>query len=259
MSAKKGSTEYTEQLAEASALVVNPDLEAATGDQPQEHQNYSELSEEDKKKRREWLVRRAKKQADRGMEHLTKKHRGVLVVRKMATINNRFVARSFQRFFSSTEFALSLAARDESRLVFPGGKMATALSQLESLITEFNESARQELRGISEVYESSKQDNDDFIIPTYNEAALEIEVSILTPQGNGLYKTLKSYDEIIEKLTVLYWNGIYPADRIQDAEHNAKDGMRKIYMASRRIILGLNNKFQEMVDKGAEVKEPVTS
>ena len=245
--------EFSNQLHEASALVADAELDSGAGEAAgKERVKYSDLTDEEQKRRTQFLIRRAEKQAQKGTEQLVKQYPGLLAVRREAKINNRFVARSFQRFFASTEFAIMLAKRNESRLVFSDGKMNDGLAALEALIADFKEGIEQDLRAVREIYTQSAKENHDFIVPTYLEPALDLEVSILTPQGNGLYRSLQSYDQMIEMLTVLYWNGIYPQDRIQDAEQGVKKGMRKIYSASRQIILGLNRKFEQMVAKDSE-------
>jgi len=133
--------------------------------------------------------------------------------------------------------------------------MEFSLKVLEDSIESFKSDIDMQSRAIADIYEKSKADlRESFIVPTYSSAALKLNVSILTPQGLGLFKALKSCDLMIEKLTVLHWNGVYEQEKIAQAQQEVKEGMKKIFKVARQIILGMNNKVQQMAETNEQVE-----
>ncbi|MFC5550221.1 hypothetical protein [Massilia aerilata] len=186
------------------------------------------------------LRNKAKRQREKGIENLAKRHDGVASIIARAQLNERVVASAFERYFATIETGIHVI--NKSGPMFVG---EAAAAKLEASIVERIAAMEERIDGelvrirvALDVHGSRP----DWIQPVYTKPAADHEVQLRTRLANRVLAVFRKQDEFVVALNKLCWNDEADAEAIEMEELNIKKEMRGLAQFISRTLRGMRNK-----------------
>lgn len=186
------------------------------------------------------LRNKAKRQRDKGIENLARRHDGVASVIATVRLNERVVASAFERYFATIEMGIHVI--NKSGVMFVGEKAAALL--MESIVESIENMEKRidgELQRIR-VSLAVHASREDWLKPTYTRPAADHEVQLRTRLANRVLAVFRKQDEFIVALNQLCWNDEADMDAIEMEELNIKKEMRGLAQFINRTLRGMRNR-----------------
>lgn len=186
------------------------------------------------------LRNKAKRQREKGIENLARRHDGVASVLANVMLNERVVASAFERYFATIETGIHVI--NKSGAMFVG---EAAAAKLEASIVERVDAMAERIKGEierSRVSLSVHASRDGWIKPTYTRPAAEHEVQLRTRLANRVLGVFRMQDEFVVILNQLCWNEEADQDAIEMEELAIKKEMRGLAQFISRTLRGMRNK-----------------
>ena len=186
------------------------------------------------------LRNKARRQREKGIENLARRHDGVASVITRVQLNERVVASAFERYFATIETGIHVITK--SGAMFVGDAAAAKLEEsiVERIVT-MEERIGGELARIRvslDVHASRA----DWIEPTYTRPAGDHEVQLRTRLANRVLAVFRKQDEFVVILNQLCWNDEAELDAIEMEELNIKKEMRALAQFIMRTLRGMRNR-----------------
>lgn len=186
------------------------------------------------------LRNKAKRQRQKGVENLARRHEGVASIIANVVLNERVVASAFERYFATIETGIHVISK--SGAMFVGEEAA---SKLEASIVERVEAMEERITGEierSRVSLNVHASREDWIKPTYTKPAASHEVQLRTRLANRVLGVFRKQDEFVVILNQLCWNEEAEQDAIEMEELAIKKEMRGLAQFISRTLRGMRNK-----------------
>jgi hypothetical protein len=186
------------------------------------------------------LRNKAKRQREKGIENLARRHDGIASVITRVQLNERVVASAFERYFATIETGIHVI--NKSGAMFVGEAAATKLEQsIIERVAGMEERINGELSRIR-VSLDVHASRSDWIKPTYTKPAGDHEVQLRTRLANRVLAVFRKQDEFVVVLNQLCWNDEAELDAIEMEELNIKKEMRGLAQFISRTLRGMRNK-----------------
>jgi hypothetical protein len=186
------------------------------------------------------LRNKAKRQREKGIESLARRHDGVASVITRVQLNERVVASEFERYFATIETGIHVISK--SGAMFVGDAAAAKLEQsIVERVASMEERISGELSRIR-VSVDVHASRTDWIKPTYTKPAADHEVQLRTRLANRVLAVFRKQDEFVVVLNQLCWNDEAELDAIEMEELNIKKEMRGLAQFISRTLRGMRNK-----------------
>jgi hypothetical protein len=186
------------------------------------------------------LRNKAKRQREKGIESLARRHDGVASVITRVQLNERVVASAFERYFATIETGIHVISK--SGAMFVGDAAAAKLEQsIVERVASMEERISGELSRIR-VSVDVHASRTDWIKPTYTKPAADHEVQLRTRLANRVLAVFRKQDEFVVVLNQLCWNDEAELDAIEMEELNIKKEMRGLAQFISRTLRGMRNK-----------------
>jgi hypothetical protein len=186
------------------------------------------------------LRNKAKRQRQKGIENLARRHEGIASIISNVKLNERVVASAFERYFATIETGVHVISKSGAMFV---GEAAAA--KLEASIVERVEAMEARITGEierSRVSLNVHASREDWINPTYTKPAGEHEVQMRTRLANRVLGVFRKQDEFVVILNQLCWNEEAEQDAIEMEELAIKKEMRGLAQFISRTLRGMRNK-----------------
>lgn len=186
------------------------------------------------------LRNKAKRQRQKGIENLARRHEGVASIIANVQLNERVVASAFERYFATIETGIHVISKSGPMFV---GEAAAA--KLEASIVERVAAMEERITGEierSRVSLNVHASREDWIKPTYTKPAAEHEVQLRTRLANRVLGVFRKQDEFVVILNQLCWNEEAEQDAIEMEELAIKKEMRGLAQFISRTLRGMRNK-----------------
>lgn len=186
------------------------------------------------------LRNKARRQREKGIENLARRHEGVASIIANVELNERVVASAFERFFATIETGIHVISKSGPMFV---GEAAAA--KLEASIIERVEAMEARITGEierSRVSLNVHASRDDWLKPTYTRPAAAHEVQLRTRLANRVLGVFRKQDEFVVILNQLCWNEEAEQDAIEMEELAIKKEMRGLAQFISRTLRGMRNK-----------------
>ncbi|UTY55875.1 hypothetical protein [Massilia sp. erpn] len=192
------------------------------------------------------LRNRAKRQRDRGIQGLARRHDGVASMIRTVELQERVVGSAFERYYASIEHGIHFIVKLGG--FFVGDANAEKLlDTIKEKIAEMEGRIRKEASQIALVLEAHAE-NAEWIRPEYSNPAARHTVQIRTPLANRVATAFLLQDRYLQNLNQLVWNGEADGDDVEQTEYQIKKEVRDLAQFIARTLRGIQNK--------TEVKEP---
>jgi hypothetical protein len=203
--------------------------------------------------REQSMRERAKKEREKGVANLKKRHAGVNVHIRRITINERVAGAAFERFFHVIENSIYTITRRGEMFV---GKDACKqiMDTVEKNIVEMESQIATDRAQVDmrlSVYKSS----DDFLQTTYTAPAAVHDVEFRTKLSLRVAELFIGQDQIIAGQQALHWNGDIDLSIIEDQERKLKKELRKLTTFFARTLRGMNNIAKQSAEPTNDVSE----
>jgi hypothetical protein len=186
------------------------------------------------------LRNKAKRQREKGIENLARRHDGVASVIAHVQLNERVVASAFERYFATIETGIHVISK--SGAMFVGEAAAAKLEEsIVERVTSMEERISGELTRIR-VSLDVHASRSDWIKPVYTKPAADHEVQLRTRLANRVLAVFRKQDEFVVVLNQLCWNDEAELDAIEMEELNIKKEMRGLAQFISRTLRGMRNK-----------------
>jgi Mg2+ and Co2+ transporter CorA len=189
---------------------------------------------------------RAKRQRERGIRNLERRHDGVLSMMESVELNERVVASSFQRYYSTIEAGLNAITR-RGPLILGVEATRIVLQEIDQRIATLLEGSEKEFNAINVDLEMASQST-DWMAPGYTNPAASHEIQIRTPRAKKVIGIFKFKDKTITAMQQLVWNGHMEVSAVERAELQLKTEIRELYNAIVRAMRGLSNQGQRALE-----------
>lgn len=200
------------------------------------------------------LRNKAKRQRQKGIENLARRHDGVASVLAQVKLNERVVASAFERYFATIETGIHVISK--SGVMFVG---EAAAEKLEASIVERVVAMEERINGEiarSRVSLDVHESRDGWIKPTYTKPAAAHEVQLRTRLANRVLGVFRKQDEFVVILNQLCWNEEAEQDAIEMEELAIKKEMRGLAQFISRTLRGMRNKVAPKETVAANEAEP---
>lgn len=188
------------------------------------------------------LRNKAKRQREKGIENLARRHDGVSSIIARVQLNERVVASAFERYFATIETGIHVITK--SGAMFVGEAAAAKLeASIVDRVTSMEARIAVELKrvGVSlKVHESRT----DWIKPTYTKPAGDHEIQLRTRLANRVLTVFKDQDSFVVMLNQLCWNDEAELDAVEMEELCIKKEMRGLAQFISRTLRGMRNKIE---------------
>lgn len=203
------------------------------------------------------LRNKAKRQRQKGIENLARRHDGVASIIANVQLNERVVASAFERYFATIETGIHVISKSGPMFV---GEAAAA--KLEASIVE--RVAAMEARITGEIARSRvslnvHESREGWITPEYTKPAAEHEVQLRTRLANRVLGVFRKQDEFVVILNQLCWNEEAEQDAIEMEELAIKKEMRGLAQFISRTLRGMRNKVAPKDSVAANESEPAAA
>lgn len=212
----------------------------------------------------EALRNKAKRQRERGIQNLAKRHDGVASIITQVKLNERVVASAFERYFATIETGIHVISK--SGAMFVGELQAEKLEQMiVERVAEMEKRIDDEISKVRVVL-GVHQEREDWLKPTYTRPAAEHEVQLRSRLANRVLAVFRKQDEYVVMLQQMCWNDEADQDAIEMEELQIKKEMRGLAMFIRRTLNGMRGKVvpkeaaaAQESSAGATVAEPMAA
>jgi hypothetical protein len=225
--------------------------QAGDGNEPQ----TEEQQQADRKRREEWLRERAKNQRARGRRELERSFVGVVGLQAKVTLNDRALASHFERFAGLVDNTIYLTGR-RGALVLGAENAETLLSKINELIDAYADMAAEAERSTAALMADRAAATLDWVVPTYQRTALEMDLHIKTKAGAKLLRAAHEWDKAIYNLSVLAWNDEAKESQIDEARRNERNALARIFNFAVQIVVGIRRATQGAPSAGDSAAKP---
>lgn len=186
------------------------------------------------------LRNKAKRQREKGIENLARRHDGVASIITRVQLNERVVASAFERYFATIETGIHVITKSGSMFVGDAAaeKLETTIVERIATMEERISGELARIRVSADVHASRA----DWIKPTYTRPAGDHEVQLRTRLANRVLAVFRKQDEFVVILNQLCWNDEAELDAIEMEELNIKKEMRGLAQFIMRTLRGMRNK-----------------
>lgn len=205
----------------------------------------------------DFLRNKAKRQRQRGVENLTRRHDGVASVVRAVALRERVVGSAFERYFATIETGIHVIAR-RGALFIGDANAEKIMGTIVSMIAEMETRIDAEISRATISLEVHTA-REDFITPSYTNPAAEHEVQLRTPLANRVLNVFKKQDEYVVMLNKLLWNDEAEADSIDQEEYQIKKEMRALAQFIARTLRGMQNRAKPAAAKVADGAAPAAN
>lgn len=203
------------------------------------------------------LRNKAKRQRQKGIENLARRHDGVASIIANVMLNERVVASAFERYFATIETGVHVISKSGPMFV---GEAAAA--KLEASIVERVAAMEERITGEiarSRVSLNVHESREGWITPEYTKPAAEHEVQLRTRLANRVLGVFRKQDEFVVILNQLCWNEEAEQDAIEMEELAIKKEMRGLAQFISRTLRGMRNKVAPKDTVAANESEPAAA
>jgi hypothetical protein len=190
------------------------------------------------------MMKRAAKQRKQGALGLERAEVGVPVHHQQAVIKTPALGSTLLRWFSAVDMCVSLLQRRGEMVL--GNKAEALTGELARLIGEVLEDSAFEVARVNTLIEQARAkevDPEMFIIPKVDKPALEKTIIIRSKLGHNLYLALRNYDDALEAMTALVWNGVMKDKEQAEQLRQYKKSFGSLYKFAARTNVNLFKKF----------------
>jgi hypothetical protein len=188
------------------------------------------------------LRNRAKRQRDRGVQGLARRHDGVASLIRNVELQERVIGSAFERYYASIEHGIHFISKLGG--FFVGDANADKLlDSIKTKITEMEQRLADETGQIGVVLEVHAE-NKDWIVPEYTNPAAKHTVQIRTPLANRVASAFVKQDQYLQQLNQLVWNGEAEGDAVEQSEYQIKKEVRDLAQFIARTLRGIQNKTE---------------
>jgi len=188
----------------------------------------------------EMLRNKAKRQRERGIQNLARRHDGVASIITQVQLNERVVASAFERYFATIETGIHVISK--SGAMFVGEAQAAKLEQaIVDRVTEMETRIDDEIAKVRVVLNVHKE-RADWLKPTYTKPAADHEVQLRSRLANRVLAVFRKQDEFVVMMQQMCWNDEADLDAIEMEELAIKKEMRGLAMFIRRTLTGMRSK-----------------
>jgi hypothetical protein len=204
------------------------------------------------------LRNRAKKQRERGVQGLARRHDGVASLIRTVELQERVVGSSFERYFAGIEHGIHFITKLGG--FFVGDANADKLiDTIKDKISEMETRIETEAEQMDEVMKAHAA-NEEWIKPQYTNPAAKHTVQIRTPLANRVASAFVKHDAFLQQQNELVWNGEADGDAVEMSEYQIKQEVRSLAQFIAKTLRGIQNKTE--AKKAAEpvaAQQPVES
>lgn len=209
-----------------------------------------EQKQADDEIRRKRNSEKASTQRTRGLAELNKVYTNTILMPLQMKLNDVSVASVAVRFLGQIDKAYFVIGR-RGRFAIGEAKTADILERLDSQIDAFYQESHDEraqvkmLMGVEvEKFKNENVDDEDiWLTPAYQSAAVEQTVHLKSPQAVKFLKGFKNFDALIHDLTVLQWNGVVEKSRVEQVRLRQNRLANKVFLFSISAVNGMYNKM----------------
>jgi hypothetical protein len=209
-----------------------------------------EQKQADDEIRRKRNSEKASTQRTRGLAELNKVYTNTILMPLQMKLNDVSVASVAVRFLGQIDKAYFVIGR-RGRFAIGESKTADILERLDSQIDAFYQESHDEraqvklLMGVEvEKFKNENVDDEDiWLTPAYQTAAVEQTVHLKNPQAVKFLKGFKNFDALIHDLTVLQWNGVVEKSRVEQVRLRQNRLANKVFLFSISAVNGMYNKM----------------
>lgn len=188
------------------------------------------------------LRNRAKRQRDRGVQGLARRHDGVASVLRDVQLQERVVGSAFERYFATIENGIHFISKLGG--FFVGDANAEKLlEQIKARINQMEERVKTEAGQVAVVLEAHRS-NDEWIVPQYTNPAAKHQIQVRTPLANRVATVFVTQDKYLQQLNQLVWNGEAESDAIEQSEYQIKQEVRNLAQFLAKTLRAIQNKTE---------------
>jgi hypothetical protein len=196
----------------------------------------------------EALRTRARRERQRGVKNLERRHDGVASVLRRVVLNERVIASAFERWFAGVENGIYVLSKRGH--MFVSEKNADQLiEQVTEMISEMEKAVASQLAG-AETH-LGMLDAGDILDPVYSSPATDREVQLRSPLSTRVLKIVQAQDQVLCALMKLHWNGEIEKAVIEEQENNAKKGLRDLAKFLSRTLRAMRGKVEAKASSAA--------
>jgi hypothetical protein len=189
-------------------------------------------------------------QRTRGLAELNKTYTNTVQMPLQMKLNDVSVASVAVRFLGQIDKAYFVIGR-RGRFAIGAAKTEDVIERLDAQIDEFYKESQDERAQVKllmdvevEKFKNENVDDEDiWLTPAYQTAAIELTVHLKHPQAVKFLKGFKNFDALIHDLTVLQWNGVVEKSRVEQIRLRQNRLAHKVFMFSISAVNGMYNKL----------------
>jgi hypothetical protein len=180
---------------------------------------------------------KARRQRERGVENMARRHDGVASMVVDVQIRERVVGSAFERYFAIIENGIYVVNKRSAQFI--GSDNADVVTDTIIKMVEAMETATEtELQQV-DISLNVHKEKEDFLIPTYTSPAAAHSVQIRTRLAKRILTVVQKQDELVVKLNQLLWNDEVDPDAIDQVEYKIKKELRGLAMFIQRTLRGM--------------------
>jgi len=188
------------------------------------------------------LRNRAKRQRDRGVQGLARRHDGVASVVREVQLQERVVGSAFERYFATIENGIHFISKLGG--FFVGDSNAEKLlDQIKTRVKEMEDRVNTEADQIAVVLDAHRSNN-EWIIPEYTNPAAKHQIQVRTPLANRVATVFVIQDKYLQQLNQLVWNGEAESDAVEQSEYQIKQDVRGLAQFIAKTLRAIQNKTE---------------
>lgn len=188
------------------------------------------------------LRNRAKRQRDRGVQGLARRHDGVASVLRVVKLQERVVGSAFERYFATIENGVHFISKLGG--FFVGDANAEKLlEQIKARVMQMEDRVNTEAGQIALVLEAHRT-NTEWIVPEYTNPAAEHQIQVRTPLANRVATVFVTQDKYLQQLNQLVWNGEAESDAVEQSEYQIKQEVRGLAQFIAQTLRAIQNKTE---------------
>jgi hypothetical protein len=188
------------------------------------------------------LRNRAKRQRDRGVQGLARRHDGVASLIRVVELQERVVGSAFERYYATIENGIHFIAKLGG--FFVGDANAEKLlDQIKARVKQMEDRVNTESGQIALVLDAHRS-NAEWIIPEYTNPAAKHQVQIRTPLANRVATVFVIQDKYLQQLNQLVWNGEAEGDAVEQSEYQIKQEVRGLAQFIAKTLRAIQNKTE---------------
>lgn len=188
------------------------------------------------------LRNRAKRQRDRGVQGLARRHDGVASVLREVQLQERVVGSAFERYFATIENGIHFISKLGG--FFVGDTNAEKLlDQIKTRVKQMEDRVNTEADQIAVVLEAHRS-NTEWIVPQYTNPAAKHQIQVRTPLANRVATVFVVQDRYLQQLNQLVWNGEAESDAVEQSEYQIKQDVRGLAQFIAKTLRAIQNKTE---------------